>query len=554
MLDHAPLLTTMALGLVFAFVFGFIAQKMRMSPIVGYLAAGLAIGPYTPGFVGDTEVAYELSELGVILLMFGVGLHFSFKDLLAVRKVAVPGAIVQMVTATALGTGVGLWLDWTLGASLLFGLALSVASTVVMLRALEDKQLLDTRAGHIAVGWLIVEDLAMVIALVLIPVLAVDASGPGEIAGELAWTLVRVGIFVALMLVVGRRVIPWLLARVADTGSRELFTLSILAIAMGVALGGAWLFDVSFALGAFFAGMIMRESDLSHRAANDSLPLRDAFSVLFFVAVGMLVDWHIIVDAPLALFVTTLVIVVGKFIVAFGLVRLLKYSRRMSLVVAASLAQIGEFSFILVTLGADYDILSQDAQDLVLGGAILSIMINPLLFAWVSRFYRDGADPESDEPGAGTASIPTADSPRSYDGAEHVIVIGFGRVGTRVATELWQHGVPTVVLVDDEDVVKALREDGQDAILGNAVRSKVLGAAGLPTATTVLVAIHDTLTAGAIVSKVKKLNPRARVIARGHGDTDVEYLTELGADRVLVGVYEVADLMAVDVMTDGEPS
>ncbi|WP_062069115.1 YbaL family putative K(+) efflux transporter [Demequina sediminicola] len=543
MLDHAPLLTTMAVGLVMAFILGFIAQRLKMSPIVGYLAAGLVIGPFTPGFVGDTEVAYELSEIGVILLMFGVGLHFSMKDLLAVKKVAIPGAVVQMLFATALGTGVGLWLDWSLGAALLFGLALSVASTVVMLRALEDKQLLDTRAGHIAVGWLIVEDLAMVIALVVVPVLAVDAAGPGAIAGELAWTLVRVGLFVALMLVVGKRVIPWLLARVADTGSRELFTLSVLAMAMGTAVGAAWLFDVSFALGAFFAGMIMRESDLSHRAADDSLPMRDAFSVLFFVSVGMLVDWHIIIEAPLALLVTTLVIVVGKFVIAFGLVRALKYSRRMSLVVAASLAQIGEFSFILVTMGSDYDILPEAAQDLVLGGAILSIVINPLLFAWVSRFYREGVDPDEAD---------AADAPRTYTGGEHVIVVGFGRVGTRAATTLWQQGVPTVVVVDDENVVKALREDGEEAILGNAVRSKVLKAAGLPNATTVLVAIHDTITAGAIVAKVKKLHPEVRVIARGQTETDMEYLTHLGADRVLVGAFEVADLMAIDVMTDPE--
>ncbi len=535
---------TMAVGLVLAFILGFGAQKLRLSPIVGYLAAGLMIGESTPGWVGDTDVAYELSEIGVILLMFGVGLHFSIKDLLAVKKVALPGAILQMTVATALGTGVGLWLDWSLGAALLFGLALSVASTVVMLRGLEDKQLLDTRAGHIAVGWLIVEDLAMVIALVVIPVLAAGDGGPGAIAGELAWTIVRVGIFVALMLVVGKRVIPWALAKVADTGSRELFTLSILAIAMGVAVGAAYLFEVSFALGAFFAGMIMRESDLSHRAAEDSLPLRDTFSVLFFVSVGMLVDWRVVIEAPLALLVTTLVIVVGKSAVAFALVRALRYSRRMSLVVAAALAQIGEFSFILVTLGGDLEILSQNAQDLVLGAAILSIIINPILFAWASRWYRDGAgEAESDE---------TADAVVTYEGAEHVILVGFGRVGTRAAMHLWQADVPTVVIDDDENKVKALREDGREAILGSAVRSKVLRAAGLDVATTVVIAIPDPLNAGAITAKIKRMAPAVRVITRGHNDTDVAYLTELGADRVIVGVHEVADLMATDVLTEPE--
>jgi CPA2 family monovalent cation:H+ antiporter-2 len=538
MLHHAPLLTTMAVGLVAAFILGMVAQKLRLSPVVGYLAAGLIIGPYTPGFVGDTEIAIELSEIGVILLMFGVGLHFSFRDLLAVKRVAVPGAIVQMIAATALGAGVGMWLGWGLGASLMFGLALSVASTVVMLRALEDKQLLDTRAGHIAVGWLIVEDLAMVLALVMIPVLASDVSGPGAIAGELAWTLVRVGLFVTLMLVVGKRVVPWLLARVAETGSRELFTLAVLAVCMGVAVGAAWLFDVSFALGAFFAGMIMRESDLSHRAADDSLPMRDAFAVLFFVSVGMLVDWRIALESPLALIVTTAVIVVGKSIVAFAIVRAMRYSRHMSLVVAAALAQIGEFSFILVTLGGQYEILSEDAQALVLGAAILSIALNPLLFAWAARVYRDAPE----EPGA--------DAPVTYDGEEHVIVVGFGRVGTRVATALWQKAVPTVVVDDDERRVRALRDDDFDAILGNAVRPKVLKAAGLDQATTVLVAIPDPLNAGAIVSTVKRLAPHVRVVARGHQDVDVEYLTELGADRVIVGVNEVADLMARDIMSD----
>ncbi len=531
----------MAVGLVFAFALGFLAQKLRLSPIVGYLAAGLLIGPFTPGFVGDTDVAYELSEIGVILLMFGVGLHFSIKDLLAVKKVALPGAILQMTVATALGTGVGLWLDWSLGASLLFGLALSVASTVVMLRGLEDKQLLDTRAGHIAVGWLIVEDLAMVIALVVIPVLAAGDGGPGAIAGELAWTIVRVGIFVALMLVVGKRVIPWALAKVADTGSRELFTLSILAIAMGVAVGAAYLFEVSFALGAFFAGMIMRESDLSHRAAEDSLPLRDTFSVLFFVSVGMLVDWHVVIEAPLALLVTTLVIVVGKSAVAYALVRALRYSRRMSLVVAAALAQIGEFSFILVTLGGDLEILSQDAQDLVLGAAILSIILNPLLFAWASRWYRDGTDEDQ-----------ASDAVVTYEGSEHVILVGFGRVGTRTAMALWQADVPTVVIDDDENKVTALREDGREAILGSAVRSKVLRAAGLDVATTVVIAIPDPLNAGAITAKIKRLAPAVRVVARGQNDTDVAYLTEMGADRVIVGVHEVADLMATDVLTEPE--
>ncbi|MFW2513727.1 YbaL family putative K(+) efflux transporter [Demequina sp. SO4-13] len=535
MLHHAPLLTTIAAGLVVAFALGFIAQKLRMSPIVGYLAAGVVIGPFTPGYEADTELAMELAEIGVILLMFGVGLHFSFKELLAVRKVALPGAIAQMATATALGTGLGLWIGWDLAASMLFGLALSVASTVVMLRALEDEQLLDTRGGHIAVGWLIVEDLAMVLALVIIPVLASGAGGPGVLAGELAWTIVKVGAFVAIMVVVGRRAIPWLLARVADSGSRELFTLSVLALGIGVAVGAAYLFEVSFALGAFFAGMILRESDLSQRAAEDSLPLRQAFAVLFFVAVGMLFDWHVIIEQPLALLATFLVIVVGKTVVAFAIVRALRYSKQMALVVAAALAQIGEFSFILVTLGTNLDILSDDARDLVLGGAILSIIANPLLFAWATRAYREMED-----------TVPAADAPREYAGEDHVVVVGFGRVGARVAKGLWARGLPTVVVDDDERRVEALRKDGHAAILGNAVRSKVLAAAGIDKATVVLVAIPDPLNAGAIVSKVRAMRPEARIIGRGHRSVDVEYLTEMGADRVIVGVHETADLMVAE--------
>ncbi|WP_430867267.1 YbaL family putative K(+) efflux transporter [Demequina aurantiaca] len=529
MLHHAPLLTTIAAALVSAFILGLIAQKLRLSPIVGYLAAGLVIGPFTPGFVGDPDIAMQLSEIGVILLMFGVGLHFSFKELLAVRNVALPGALVQMLLASAAGTGLGLLLGWSLTASILFGLALSVASTVVMLRALEDRQLLDTRAGHIAIGWLIVEDLAMIVALVVIPVIATDAAGPIDITKELAFTGLKVGAFVALMVIVGRRVIPWALGRVADTGSRELFTLGVLALGIGVAVGAAWMFDVSFALGAFFAGMILRESDLSHRAAEDSLPMRDAFAVLFFVAIGMLVDPAVFIEQPIALIATVLVIVVGKFAVAYGLVRVLKYSRRMSLVVAASLAQIGEFSFILVALGTQYEILPGDAGDLVLAGAIVSIILNPILFAWASRAYR--------------ASEKDDAAPVEYEGRGHIIVVGFGRVGARVAQGLWERQIPVVVVDDNEVRVKDLRADGREAILGNGVRSKVLNAAGIHEARMVIVAIPDPLNAGAIISKVRKLRPEAVILARGHREVDVEYLTELGASSVLVGVYEVADLM-----------
>ena len=538
MLHHAPLITTIAVGLVAAFILGFIAQKLRLSPIVGYLAAGLVVGPYTPGYVGDVDLATQLSEIGVILLMFGVGLHFSFRELLAVRKIAIPGAIAQMTFATVLGTGLGFLMGWGTAGSLLFGLALSVASTVVLLRALEERQLLDTRAGHIAVGWLIVEDLAMVIALVVVPVLAGDGATGGELLTELAFTVLRVGGFVALMWIVGRRVIPWTLARVADTGSRELFTLGVLAIGLGVAVGAAWMFQVSFALGAFFAGMILRESSLAHRAAEDSLPLRDAFAVLFVVAVGMLVDPSVILRQPLALIATVAIIVGGKFIIAFGLVRALKYSRSMALVIAASLAQIGEFSFILVTLGADLEVLHEDARDLVLAGAIFSIILNPLIFAWVSRYYarkHEEDDPEEE-------ALPVATTAQG-----HVIVVGYGRVGARAAQALWDQGVPTVVVDDDEERVKAIRAEGHEAILGNAARGKVLRAAGIESARAVLVGVPDPLNAGAVVAKARSLAPDADIVARGHREPDVAYLEEQGASHVLVGPHEVADLMVTRV-------
>ncbi|WP_062381263.1 YbaL family putative K(+) efflux transporter [Demequina pelophila] len=536
MLHHAPLVMTIGVGLVAAFVLGFAAQKARLSPIVGYLAAGLMIGPYTPGYVGDVDLATQLSEIGVILLMFGVGLHFSFRELLAVRKVALPGAIAQMTVATALGTGLGLALGWSLDASLLFGLALSVASTVVMLRALEERQLLDTRAGHIAVGWLIVEDLAMVLALVVVPVLATDGATAGAVAGELAWTLVKVGGFAAIMLIVGTRAIPWLLARVADAGSRELFTLAVLAIGLGVAVGAAQLFGVSLALGAFFAGMVLRESELSHRAAEDSLPLRDAFAVLFFVSVGMLVDPRIVLERPLALVATVAVIILGKGIVAFALVRAMRYSRSMALVVAASLAQIGEFSFILVTLGADLDVLPGEAQDLVLAAAILSIIVNPLLFVVVERATRKRHGGER---------------PLTAEARGHVIVVGHGRVGRRAARGLRDGGVDVVVVDDDERRVEAVRESGHEAILGNGSRDGVLTAAGIATARAVLISVPDPLNAGAIAATARALAPRVAILARGHGRRDIEYLTEQGASRVVVGVHEAADLM-VRLASDGD--
>lgn len=398
---ETTLIATIAIGLGLAFIGGFIAQKLRLPPLVGYLLAGVAVGPFTPGFVADGEIAGQLAEIGVILLMFGVGIHFSFKDLLAVRAIAVPGAIGQILIATLLGMGLAALWGWSLGAGLVFGLALSVASTVVLLKALEERNLTDTPDGRIAIGWLIVEDLVMVLALVLLPVLAGPLGGtPPAGSAEnsllltLGITLGKVAVFALLMLFVGTRLIPWLLTQVERTGSRELFTLAVLAIALGIAFGSAELFDVSFALGAFFAGVIVNGSDLSHRAAEEALPLQDAFAVLFFVSVGMLFDPDILLQEPLKVLATVGVILVGKTVAAALIVKLFGRSTGTALTVSASLAQIGEFSFILAGLGLSLELLPEDGQSLILAGALLSIVLNPLVFWATQRF---GEKRKSDE-------------------------------------------------------------------------------------------------------------------------------------------------------------
>jgi CPA2 family monovalent cation:H+ antiporter-2 len=559
----APLLTLIAAGLVSAFALGIIARTLRLPPIVGYLVAGILIGPYTPGYAGDTEVAGQLAEIGVILLMFGVGLHFNFRDLAAVSKIAVPGAIAQMAAATGLGFGLGMLLDWGVGASLLFGLALSVASTVVLLRALEERQLVDTRAGHVAIGWLIVEDIAIVLALVIVPVLAagvegVDlsetgvegATGPGAIIAALAWTVFKVAAFVAFMFVVGRRIIPWLLARVAGTGSRELFTLGVLAIGLGVAVGAAYLFEISFALGAFFAGMILSESNLSRRAADDSLPLRDAFAVLFFVSVGMLLDPRIFVEQPLAVLATVFIIMVGKSLVAFGLVKMFRNSTTMALIVAASLAQVGEFSFVLMTLGLNLEILPEAARDLVLAGAILSIMLNPLVFTLAKRQQRKREEAEALVNGTAVIERTGDDFPFVYRDAGHAIIVGYGRVGRRVAASLWEENMPCVVVDVDEARVDFIRSEGHDAIFGNAARTAVLKQAGIEKATHVLVAVPNGLEAGEVVAKARKLAPNAVILARTHQESEIDYLIERGADRAIWGEREIAAIMVSE--TTGE--
>lgn len=543
-MHHAtPLITTIVGGLVLAFLLGMLANRLRISPLVGYLIAGVLAGPFTPGFVADTKLAPELAELGVILLMFGVGLHFSLKDLMAVKAIAIPGAILQIAVATLLGMGLAAMLGWSVMTGIVFGLCLSTASTVVLLRALEERQLIDSQRGQIAIGWLIVEDLVMVLTLVLLPAVAGMMEkgnvGLASLTVDLAITLGKVIAFIALMMLVGRRLVPWILSRSAATGSRELFTLSVLALALGIAMGAVELFDVSFALGAFFAGMVLNESELSHRAAHDTLPLRDAFAVLFFVSVGMLFDPMVLVEQPLAVLATLTIIIFGKSVAAFLLVRMFGHSQRTALTIAASLAQIGEFAFILAGLGMAMDLLPQAGQNLVLAGAILSIMLNPVVFALLERFLKRNETLEEqtfEEALEEEKQVPV-------DICNHVLLVGFGRVGSLLGQRLIEQGAPLVVIETSRNRVDELRERGVRAVLGNAANEEIMSLAHLDCARWLLLTIPNGYEAGEIVAAAREKNPHIEIIARAHYDDEVEYITERGANQVVMGEREIANTM-----------
>lgn len=537
---HTPLIATIVAGLVVAFVMGALAHRLRVSPVAGYLFAGVLIGPFTPGFVADAELATELAEIGVILLMFGVGLHFSLKDLLSVRKIAVPGALAQIAVATLLGLALAGSLGWSILAGMIFGLALSVASTVVLLRALEARSAVKTERGRIAVGWLIVEDLAMIITLVLLPVIAQivagDGGGGAQIAALVGLTLLKVAGFIALMLVVGKRLIPAGLHWVAHTGSRELFRLAVLSIALGVAFGAAYLFDVSFALGAFFAGMILGESALSRRAAEETLPLRDAFAVLFFVSVGMLFDPAVIVEQPWPLLATVSIIIIGKSLVAYGIVRAFGLPNETALTVAASLAQIGEFSFILAGLGVALNILPPEGRDVILAGAILSIFANPFIFSLaVGRSplrIRNETFPSPNPAAAGA-------NPGKGD---HIVLVGYGRVGQLIARKLQQSsGSFTIVEVQSERVRTSPL--GPRMVEGDAASPVVLDQAGIRRARKLVIAIPAGFDAGSIAQRAREQNPSIEILARAHSDEEVEYLHKLGAKYVIMGEREIAAKM-----------
>jgi monovalent cation:H+ antiporter-2, CPA2 family len=554
------LITTIAVSLGLALLMGLIANRLKLPVLVGYLAAGVILGSNTPGFVADMELSAQLAEIGVILLMFGVGLHFSLNDLLAVRRIALPGAIVQIVVATAFGAMIAVSWGWSLSVGIVFGVALSTASTVVLLRALEQRGLLKSVNGSIAVGWLVVEDLAMVLVLVLLPPLAGwlgdNAGGPAGVSStDLLTTLLltfgKVAVFIALMLVVGKRVFPWLLWHVASTNSNELFILSVIAVAIGIAYGSAMLFGVSFALGAFFAGMVMRESALSHRAAQESLPLRDAFSVLFFVSVGMLFDPGVLVEQPLHVLATLGIIIIGKSLAAFLLVLAFRYPLNTALTVSASLAQIGEFSFILAALGVSLGLLPVEAQSLILAGAFISITLNPFVFrviepaqAWIrsrsnlARILERTDDPLAELPMTVASSHVTS----------HVVLVGYGRVGRLISDALVERGLSFVVAEQNRELVEGLRKRGIHAVAGDAAEPAVLIQAHIARAAMLVIAVPDTLRARRMIETARILNPPVEIIVRTHNEEEAALLRKESGGAVFLGEHELARSMARHIL------
>ena len=555
---NLSLITTLAAGFGVALVLGFIAERMKLPALVGYLVAGILIGPATPGFVADVHLASQLSEIGVMLLMFGVGLHFSLGDLLAVKRIAVPGAVVQMTCATLLGLGVATLWGWEWGHGLLFGLSLSCASTVVLLKALEARGVLESMNGRIAVGWLVVEDLATVLVLVLLPPLAGMLGGEaaggaagGSVGMTVAKTLLQVGAFIGLMLLVGRKVIPWLLWQVAGTGSRELFTLAVVAAAIGIAYGAAHLFSVSFALGAFFAGMVMRESEFSHRAAEESLPLRDAFSVLFFVSVGMLFQPAILIDEPLRVLAVVAIIILGKTLAAFALVLAFRYPLNTALTVAASLAQIGEFSFILAGLGQALGLMSAEGMSLILAGALISIALNPVMFSAIEPLRRwalakSTTARELEQRGDPYAELPMSTERKYLE--QQVVLVGYGRVGQRIAEELQRRDIPFVVAEQNRELVESLRQQGIPAVSGDASEPSVLIQAHIVDAAMLVVATPDPIDVRQMVATARTLNPDIDIVLRSHSEAESVLLRQEKLGAVFFDEDELARGMAGHVL------
>lgn len=538
--DISPLLITIIGGIVLAAILGLIAQRLRISPLVGYLIAGIIFGPSTPGFVADTAIVKELAEIGIILLMFGVGLHFSIKDLIAVKNIAIPGAIVQITVATLLGLAMSQMMDWSLLTGLVFGLCLSTASTVVLLRALEERNLVESQRGRIAIGWLIVEDLVMVLTLVLLPAIATMFSDSDhynylDILTEVSKTIGLVILFIAIMILFGRRVIPWLLAKSACTGSEELFTLSVLAIALGIALAAVKLFGASFALGAFFAGMVLTESDFSHRAAKNILPLKDAFAVLFFVSVGMLFKPQILFIHPIAVLLIILIIVLGKSLAAYFIVRLFGRSKRTALTISASLAQIGEFAYILAALGISLQIFPEEAHSLILAGSIISIVLNPFVFNILEHYLSRTetiVDKIIDPITEINENIPPLEN--------HAILIGHGRLGSSIAKKLAEQGIPFAVIDSSLTLIEQIRHEGLIAIFGNAVKPQILELAHLQTAKWLIITSPNGYKTGEISQHAKEVRPDLIIYARACFDDEIEYIEDHGVTKVITGEEEIA--------------
>ena len=549
-MDHnVTLISTIAAGFGLALIFGFIAERFKLSALVGYLVAGILIGPTTPGFIADAHIASQLSEIGVMLLMFGVGLHFSIDDLMAVRRIAIPGAIVQMTFATLLGISLSHWWGWSFGQGLIFGLALSCASTVVLLRALESRGMLDSMNGKITVGWLIVEDLLTVLVLVLLPPLANLLGGTVPITSNqplwqtIVFTLLQVAGFILIMLVIGKRLLPWLLWHIAKTGSRELFTLAVVSTAIGIAYLASALFSVSFALGAFFAGMVMRESEFSHRAAEESLPLRDAFAVLFFVSVGMLFQPDVIIEQPLNVLAVVAVIVIGKSVAAMAITLAFRYPLNTALIVAASLAQIGEFSFILAGLGMSLGLLPIEGMSLILAAALISIAINPLLFSAIQPFKKWLVGVSKVASDLEKRVDPFAELPMSTERkylAGQVVLVGYGRVGKRIAKALQQNDIPFVVAEENREIVESLRKQGVPAVSGNASEPSVLIQAHIANAAMLVVATPDTIDVRNMVNTAKLLRPEIHIVLRTHNEDEFGLLRKENIGEVFLGEEELA--------------
>ncbi|NOJ68545.1 cation:proton antiporter [Acinetobacter indicus] len=557
------LIILLAVGFGLALLFGYIAARLRLPPLIGYLVAGILISPNTPGVVGDIHLANQLAELGVMFLMFGVGMHFSLNDLMQVKRIALPGAILQITVATLLGIGVSMMWGWSFGSALVFGLSLSCASTVVLLKALGDRGLLDSVNGKIAVGWLLVEDLVMVLVLVLLPATAVLLGGQalaGSAADENIWltlgiTLLKVTGFIAFMLIVGKRLVPWIMQVVARLGSRELFTLTVVAAAVSIAFGAYKVFGVSMALGAFFAGMVVKESDFSHRAEEETLPLREIFSILFFVSVGMLFDPRILLEEPLHVLAVVGIIMIGKTIAAMALVLFFRYPINTALTVGASLAQIGEFSFILATLGVSLQLLSLEGQNLILAGALISITLNTFLFSAiepVQRWIRERSHLARllERSGDPLAMLPDEVS-QDYL-RDQVVIIGHGEVGRRITKNLMAENIKVVIAEENREIVENLREKGIAAVSGVATEPGVLIQAHIQHARLLVISPMDIIDIHKIVDIATTLNPQIQVLICAESKEEAEVVRRDNIGEVYFAKEEMAKNMSNHILNQIE--